>query len=91
MDRIIRKAIEIELHPNNINREDGFYVSRSRKPLIRNLREQHIVSKQEHGAIRWALKRAISFSQSTPHSGPSMEPNFKLPIGPYPGPIFLPS
>jgi hypothetical protein len=34
LDRIIRKAIEIELHPNNINREDGFSLSRLWKPLI---------------------------------------------------------
>jgi hypothetical protein len=31
---------EIELHASNINREDGFSLSRSWKPLICNLREQ---------------------------------------------------
>jgi hypothetical protein len=34
MDRIIREAIEIELHPDNINREMRFCLSRSWKPLI---------------------------------------------------------
>jgi hypothetical protein len=34
MGRIVRVAIEIGLHPYNINREGGFYVSKSWKPLI---------------------------------------------------------
>jgi hypothetical protein len=38
MDRIVRVAIEIELHPYNINREDGFCLSKSRKPLIDSLK-----------------------------------------------------
>jgi hypothetical protein len=89
MDHILREAIEIELHPNSINREDGFYLSRSWKSLICDLREQKTGSKQEHDPLRWALERAISFSQSTPYPGPSLEPNCRFSIGLYAGPIFL--
>jgi hypothetical protein len=37
MDRIVRETIEIELHPYNINREGGFCLSKSWKPLIGSL------------------------------------------------------
>jgi hypothetical protein len=38
MDRIVREVIEIELHPYNINREGGFCLSKSWKPLIGSLK-----------------------------------------------------
>jgi hypothetical protein len=38
MDRIVREAIEIELHPYSINREGGFCLSKSWKPLIGSLK-----------------------------------------------------
>jgi hypothetical protein len=38
MGRVVREAIEIELHPYNINREGGFCLSKSWMPLIGSLK-----------------------------------------------------
>jgi hypothetical protein len=38
MDWMIREAVEIELHPNDMNREDGLHLSQAWKPLIHSFR-----------------------------------------------------
>jgi hypothetical protein len=40
MNRLIREAIEIEMHPNNINRVGVFNLSKSGKPLLHNLKKK---------------------------------------------------
>jgi hypothetical protein len=39
LDHIIREVIEIKHHPNNMNRENGFCLSKSWKPLISSLKD----------------------------------------------------
>ena len=37
--RRIREAIEIEKHPNNLNRDDGWKLSKSWAPIINRIKD----------------------------------------------------
>jgi hypothetical protein len=37
---VIKEAIEIELNPHNINREEGLHLSKAWKPLLHKIKDK---------------------------------------------------
>jgi hypothetical protein len=39
MDRLIKEAVKLKMHPNNFNRDEGLVLSKAWKPLLHRLQE----------------------------------------------------
>jgi hypothetical protein len=65
MDLIIREAIEIELHSNSMNREDGFCLSKSWKPITCSLKD-HRKPPQHDGRSGFSMRPCKSVHTHQP-------------------------
>jgi hypothetical protein len=85
MDQNLRVVTEIELQPHNMNKEDGFSVSRAWKHLIHDLKEWR-PSHTEVSALSNGPWKGLTSILHSPHHhhppSPLLMPTWSLLIGP---------
>jgi hypothetical protein len=79
--RPIRQAIAIDLHPHNINREEGLHLSKAWKPLLHKIKKKKTDSR--YAIVSRGTDRPI-FIPAVPALGPPPPPTHTAcpPIGP---------
>jgi hypothetical protein len=68
VDRMIREATEIELHPNNMNRENGLCLSWSSKPHPLSQRTQKPATQEYASQLSFSGQELALVSSFHPHS-----------------------
>jgi hypothetical protein len=64
MDRLVKEAIEMRLHPNNFNRDSGLMLNHAWGPLIHLLHKVKKVKQHSDGTELERTKARLSYTET---------------------------